>query len=84
MKRSFTRKDALTIQMKLGGILDTSAPNHDQVRIFDCGKRVARFGVRRSSIPPAKAWDLVRCTLSKAGYLELLREHDDLHCWAGN
>lgn len=97
MRRKFTREDALTVQKKLGGELDTSGRNHDGVRIFNCGKLVARYGIRRSSkdvghghlpkglrIPQAKVWQLVRCTLSKAAYFELLKEHDDLHRQVGS
>ena len=84
---TFTKRHAKRIAAKLGASI-LHGRKHDRAVIRnDAGKVVTQFGIRRGSretghdfvpgelqIPRIDAMSLARCSLTKEGYFELLRE----------
>lgn len=85
---TFTQTDAKEIARKLKCTFDPDrAKSHDVAELFEGGKLIARFGIRRASkekshnyiprelhITQKQCWDFRRCHIAKEAYLEILRE----------
>jgi len=81
-----TQTDAEAIAKKLLCTYD-EAKAHKYAEVFEAGRLIARFGIRRTSkekphghiprdlhITQKQCWDLRRCPLSREEYVNLLRQ----------